>query len=66
MMSDSAWKECIKNNTSHQGDLLGEHNKFSLSEWKTEITNNITRLGYWEWVAIKVTSDNQLKELNND
>ncbi|WP_169833165.1 hypothetical protein [Sphingomonas panacis] len=29
----------------------GEHPDYRLSDWKTEVQNDDTRLGYWAWVA---------------
>lgn len=29
----------------------GEHPVFTLSDWRAEVGNNETRLGYWEWTA---------------
>jgi|GEM_PF-5813891 hypothetical protein len=29
----------------------GEHPRYSISDWKAEVANDDTRLGYWAWVA---------------
>lgn len=29
----------------------GEHPRHSVAEWQTEVENNDTRRGYWEWCA---------------
>lgn len=31
-------------------DFWGEHPEFSLEDWKHEVANDDTRLGYWDWV----------------
>ena len=33
----------------HDG-IWGEHPEHSLSDWRYEVENNDTRLGYWDWV----------------
>jgi hypothetical protein len=33
------------------GGMWGEHADFPVEDWVMEVTNNDTRLGYWEWVA---------------
>lgn len=29
----------------------GEHPKYSLESWRSEIAEGITRLGYWQWIV---------------
>ena len=36
------------------GDLWGEHPKHSKSDWKYEVENGDTMLGYWEWVQCRL------------
>lgn len=36
------------------GGTWGEHPEFPVEDWGVEATNNDTRLGYWEWVVIKL------------
>jgi hypothetical protein len=31
-----------------------EHPKYPLEDWKYEVVNEDTRLGYWEWVNSKI------------
>lgn len=38
----------------HGGDLWGEHPKYPKSDWKYEVENDDTFLGYWEWVYCKL------------
>ena len=33
------------------GGEWGEHPKYPSSDWKYEVSNGDTRLGYWEWVG---------------
>ena len=39
------------------GDLWGEHPKYSKGDWRYEIDNNDTVLGYWEWVYMKLEGE---------
>jgi hypothetical protein len=32
----------------------GEHPDCRLSDWKYEVANGDTRLGYWEWVVVRL------------
>lgn len=32
-------------------DYWGEDEQFSLADWRKEVNNDDTRLGYWAWVA---------------
>lgn len=34
-----------------------EHPNFPILDWKYDVTNNYTRLGYWAWVANCITSN---------
>lgn len=34
-------------------DYWGEDPGHPLTDWKYEVENNDTRLGYWEWVAAR-------------
>ena len=36
------------------GDLWGEHPQYPKSDWKYEVENGDTFLGYWEWVYCKL------------
>ena len=36
------------------GDLWGEHPDHPKADWKYEVENGDTFLGYWEWVWIKI------------
>jgi len=40
-------------------DYWGEDPDYPLEDWRYEVANNDTRLGYWEWVAAE-------KEANDD
>lgn len=39
------------------GDLWGEHPKYPKGDWRYEIDNNDTILGYWEWVYMKLEGE---------
>ena len=41
-------------------DLWSSHERFSKEDWKAEVVNDTTHLGYWEWV------DNQLEQSAHD
>ena len=32
----------------------GEYPKYPVADWKAEVENNDTRLGYWAWVAAQL------------
>ncbi|WP_209044998.1 hypothetical protein [Rhizorhabdus histidinilytica] len=32
----------------------GEHPDHPVSDWKAEVANDDTRLGYWAWIAARV------------
>lgn len=36
------------------GDLWGKHPKYSRTDWRYEVENGDTMLGYWEWVKCKL------------
>jgi hypothetical protein len=38
-------------------EYWGEHPDHSISDWKYEIENDHTRLGYWDWVAFMLNED---------
>lgn len=38
----------------HDADFWGEHPEYALSDWRREVTENETRLGYWDWVKCRV------------
>lgn len=40
--------------TQHGDDLWAEVEQFPSSDWKAEVEDGSTRLGYWEWVAVKL------------
>jgi len=35
----------------------GEHPEHSLEDWRYEVANDDTRLGYWEWVAHRIEGE---------
>lgn len=39
------------------GGTWGEHPEAPLCDWRLEVANNDTRLGYWEWVAALLSDD---------
>ncbi len=36
------------------GGIWGAHPEFPVSDWQTEVENDDTRLGYWEWVSNEI------------
>jgi hypothetical protein len=36
----------------------GEHDKHPLADWRREVTENDTRLGYWDWVSTRIDGEN--------
>ena len=32
----------------------GENERFPLQDWKLEVSENNTRLGYWDWVQVQI------------
>ena len=36
------------------GGEMGKHPIHSLKNWKSQVSNNKTRLGYWEWVLERI------------
>ena len=37
----------------------GEHREYPVADWKYEIANGDTRLGYWEWVEHLIESNKE-------
>lgn len=37
----------------------GEHPKYSLESWRSEVEADETRLGYWQWVFHIMTNKNE-------
>jgi hypothetical protein len=44
----------IFNIAEQHGGTWGSHPDFPLADWQHEVSNNETRLGYWDWVAGKL------------
>ena len=36
------------------GGIWGVHPDFPVSDWRYEVANDDTRLGYWEWVQAAI------------
>lgn len=36
-----------------------EHARYPLADWRGEVADNGTRLGYWEWVAALLADDDE-------
>ncbi|QAY80367.1 hypothetical protein [Sphingosinicella sp. BN140058] len=36
------------------GGVWGHHPQFPVTDWRHEVANDDTRLGYWEWVASQI------------
>lgn len=39
----------------------GAHPHYPLADWKYEVANNDTKLGYWEWVANQIENKAPVK-----
>jgi hypothetical protein len=49
------------------GDLWGEHPKHPKSDWRYEVENGDTMLGYWEWAKCKLDeAESDEEEENSD
>jgi len=35
----------------------GQYDKYDREDWKYEITNSYTNLGYWEWVVHQIEAE---------
>ena len=42
---------------SEQYGYWGEHPDYPSSDWQTEVDENATRQGYWEWVAEQISQN---------
>lgn len=46
---------CLANEAAFLRDTYGghwnEHPEYPASQWKAEVENGDTRLGYWEWIV---------------
>jgi len=42
---------------NENGGVWGEHTEYTLDDWKYEVANDDTRLGYWEWVTVRIEAD---------
>lgn len=38
-------------------DYWSEHHRFPVADWKYEVANDDTRMGYWDWVEHKIETD---------
>lgn len=36
------------------GGVWGKHPNYIVADWQYEVTNNYTRLGYWDWVLNRI------------
>lgn len=41
----------------HGGYWDGEHSKYCIIDWMSEVQNRDTRCGYWEWVYKQAERD---------
>ena len=42
---------------SEQFGYWEEHPEYPSSDWRTEVEEQATRQGYWEWVAEQITTN---------
>lgn len=40
----------------------GEHPDHPVADWRYEVANDDTRSGYWEWVALRLATDDEEEE----
>src|SRR3546814_19025218 len=38
----------------NHGGVWGEYPEYPANDWRLEVENHDTRIGYWEWVAAKI------------
>ena len=50
-------RETIRDLKAANGGYWGKHPRFPVSDWQTEVAEDDTRLGYWEWVEIQLEND---------
>jgi hypothetical protein len=43
--------EALKRN---HGGTWGEHREYPVAQWQNEVASHDTRLGYWDWVAVRL------------
>ena len=48
------------------GHWQGDHPYYVLDDWKYEVANGDTRLGYWEWVASQAEQDERIEKDRQD
>jgi len=36
------------------GYWLGQHPQHTVSDWQQEVSEGLTRMGYWDWVAYAI------------
>jgi hypothetical protein len=46
------------------GGIWGEHPDYPVSDWRAEVSNNDTRLGYWDWVMSQMEQDENERKYN--
>lgn len=39
------------------GDVWGEHERYPRAEWKHEVADDSTHLGYWDWVVGQIDQE---------
>ncbi len=45
--------------------IWSNHPDYPVDDWRFEVMNNDTRLGYWEWAFNKVEEREHLQEINS-
>jgi hypothetical protein len=51
------WRAYVDSIMKKNGGYWGDHPNYPSDEWQDEIANGDTRLGYWEWVAKQLDSE---------
>jgi hypothetical protein len=44
------------------GGYWGSHVDYPLEDWRADVMNGYTRLGYWEWVEDQLNKEAELGE----
>jgi hypothetical protein len=50
----SEYEAHIRKLIEGNGGFWGEHPGFPVEDWRNDVANGDTRMGYWEWVAAQL------------
>lgn len=63
---DVAFAAEIEKLMKQYGGRWGEHPDYPVDDWREEVANNDTRLGYWEWVESQIRMNSYDAETRDD